>query len=219
MNQSSVVVGAATLLAVCVLAAAGPAAQRQRRADPRRAAGPRLAPTAHPPVPSDLRALWYAPPKNTALAPALADFVRACACWTKRTSPSGAAAASSRGRWPHAARRLRALLHGRALLALGRYDEAESGVCRPGAAAIDGHLPRMRRWDRPRRWKRGTTSPAPSASTSASWNASSSRRTWRCGGSALAAQRAGDEARAVAAYRRVYFEFPLVAEAEEAETR
>jgi hypothetical protein len=76
MKPSFAVVGAVTLLTVCALTAAGPTARAATDGQTVAPAGTRLLPTVHPPVPSDLNALWYAPSRTAPLTPPLANFVK-----------------------------------------------------------------------------------------------------------------------------------------------
>jgi soluble lytic murein transglycosylase len=217
MNRSSVVVGTATLLAVCALAAPGPAAQdaAARTTGP---AGVRLGPTRHPPVPSELSALWYAPPRNAVLTPALANLVKGVGLLDEDHKPDAALPLLDQkalAKTPLAdyARFYTA----RALMALGRHSDAEAVFAALAASGVEGHLPE----DAALGQAEALEAQVDFAGAVGVYERLLQRKLaaphvalWRLG---LAAQRDGDQARAIAAFRRVYFEFPLAAESEQAE--
>ena len=207
-----------TLLTVCALTAAGPTARAATDGQTVAAAGTRLLPTAHPPVPSDLNALWYAPSRTAPLTPPLANFVKGVRLLEEENK---ADAALPLLRQPALSTTALAdysrFYTGRALLALARYEEAEAVFAALAASGIDGHLP-----------EDAALGQAESMEARLDYAAAVSvyerlipRKLaapqvvlWRLG---AAAEHANDEARAIAAYRRVYFEFPLAPEADQAE--
>lgn len=218
MSRPPVVVGAVTLLAVCALTAAGPAAQATtgEPAEPPSAA--RLLPTVHPPVPADLTGIWYAPSTNTPLTPALASFVKGVRLLDDENKPDLALPllrqkALASGPLADYARFYTA----RALRALERYDEAEPIFAALAASTIDGHLPE----DAALGQAESMEARLDFAGAVGVYDRLLTRRLAaphvalsRLGS---AAERAGDEGKAIAAYRRVYFDYPLSAEADQAE--
>ena len=213
MNRLSVVVGTATLLAVCALAAQGPAAQEAAAARTPGPADTRLGPTSHPPVPSELSALWYAPPRNAALTPALANFVKGVRLLDEENKPDAALPLLDQKALATTPLADYARFYtARALMALGRHAEAEAAFAALASAVRRATCLKTRRWDRPRPWKRRMDF----AGAAGVYERLLQRKLvaphvalWRLG---LAAQRHDDQARAIAAFRRVYLEFPLVAE-------
>jgi len=75
MNWRAAAAAAAGIVAGVLLAAARPSAQTIA-VSANGAPTPRLEPTAHAPVPSDLNAFWFAPARGAALSPALTGFVK-----------------------------------------------------------------------------------------------------------------------------------------------
>jgi soluble lytic murein transglycosylase len=218
MNRSSVVVGTATLLAVCALAAQGPAAQEAAAARTPGPADTRLGPTSHPPVPSELSALWYAPPRNAALTPALANFVKGVRLLDEENKPDAALPLlDQRALATTPLADYARFYTARALIALGRHADAEAAFAALASSGVEGHLPE----DAALGQAEALEAQDDFAAAAGVYERLLQRKLvaphvalWRLG---LAAQRHDDQARAIAAFRRVYFEFPLVAESEQAE--
>ena len=179
---------------------------------------PRLQPTTHAPVPADLNAFWFAPTKGGPLSPALTGFVKGVRLLDEENKPELAlpllnqkALAST----PVA--EYARFYSARALLVLRRYADAETAFAALAGSGIDGHLP-----------EDAALGEAESKEAQLDFTGAVSvyegllRRKlaaphvalWRL---AVAAQRNGDQPKAVAAYRRVYFEYPLSLEAGQAE--
>jgi soluble lytic murein transglycosylase len=105
----------------------------------------------------------------------------------------------------------------RARMALGRHPEAAAVFAALASSGVDGHLPE----DAALGQAEALEAQNDFAGAAAVYERLLQRKLvaphvalWRLG---LTAQRHDDQARAIAAFRRVYFEFPLVAESEQAE--
>jgi soluble lytic murein transglycosylase len=217
MNQSSVVVGAVTLLAVYGLTAPRPAAQEATGAQvPAPVA--KLVPTAHPPVPAEPGAFWFAPPRSAALTPALANFVKGVRLLEEENKADAALPLfTERALAKTQVSEYARFYAGRALLTLGRYQEAATAFSSLAASGIEGHLPE----DAALGQAEALEAQLDFAGAVAVYERMIQRRLalphialWRLG---AAAQRIEDLDRAISAYRRVYFEFPLAPESEQAE--
>lgn len=181
-------------------------------------AAPRLEPTAHLAVPADLDAMWYVPAAGTPAPPGAAPLVRGLRALddeadARRARPLLEEAVAATGPLADRAR----VSLGRALNQLQEYERAEAAFTTVFNQAVDGVL-----WEdaalglAEARVGRGAAAAAVAvyqqlldrrpASPHVAW--------WRLG---QAAEQAGDVARAIAAYERVYFDFPLSAEAAQAE--
>lgn len=183
------------------------------------AAAFRLAPTAHPAVPSDLSAMWYAPTQAAPLDPALQDFVRGVRLIDEEQNAAAALPLVS----------AKALLStpladyaryytGLALLRLGRYDAADGVFAELSSSDIDSHLPE----DAALRQGEAREARSDFAGAVIVYESLVGRGAlaqpqvaWLKLGLASAA--AGNKARAVEALGRVYFDYPLSAEADEAD--
>ena len=102
----------------------------------------RLLPTAHPPVPTELASMWYAPSGQAALTPALAGFVRGV-----RLLDEGGNAAAALPLVSAEALRTTQLADyaryytGLALMRLDRHAAADTAFADLAARKIEGHLP------------------------------------------------------------------------------
>ena len=217
MKRAPLLTGAVALLAVGVLATPSPRAQDAL--DHRgRAAGTTLLPTAHPPVPADLSALWYAPPAGATLTPVLANFVKGVRFLEEENKPEAALPLLSQSALAATALADYARFYtARALLVLGRFAEAEAAFAPLAVSGVEGHLPE----DAALGQAEARESQMDFGGAVAIYERLLQRKLaaphvalWRL---AVAAQRDNDAARAITAYRRVYFEFPLTVESEQAE--
>src|SRR5688572_32981189 len=102
----------------------------------------KLSPTAHPPVPNDLSAMWLVPAQSARLGPAMANFVRGVRLLEEDDAPAAALplvsdAALSTTPLADYARYYRGL----ALRKLERYEEADKVLGDLASRPIEGHLP------------------------------------------------------------------------------
>lgn len=218
MSQRSGATGAAALLALVLLATPRPEAQGPSTQARAAGAGTQLAPTIHPPVAATLSGFWYVPAKSSTLTPALTEFVRGVRLLDEEHKPEAALPlfqqpALARTSLDGYAR----FYAGRALLALARYEEAARTFAAVASSATEGHLPE----DAALGQAEALESLNDFSGAIAVYEKLTARplaaphvALWRL---AVAAQRAGDEARALAAYRRVYFDYPLSQEAGKSE--
>lgn len=175
--------------------------------------------TAHAPVPGSLSALWWAPPDGAPADRAVADFARGVRLLDEDDNAAAALPLLSAPalRSTHLVDYAR--FHtARALARLERYDAAETAFAEVAARAIDGHLPEDAALGQARvREARGDPAGAlalyealvarPLSQPHVAW--------LRLG---LAAEAAGHRTRAIEGLRRVYYEYPLSAEADEGGT-
>ena len=178
----------------------------------------RLAPTSHPPVPGNLNALWYAPAKGTPLTPPLTDFVRGVRLLEEEDNAAAALPLLSQGALASTpladyARYYR----GKALLQLQRYADAEAAFATVAARSIEGHLPEDAAMGRAEAREAQTDF----AGAVAIYDELLQRKLAaphavlsRLG---AAAEAAGNLPKAIEAFRRVYFEYPLSTESSIAE--
>jgi soluble lytic murein transglycosylase len=217
MNPASAVVGAVALLAVYGLTASRPAAQESTGAQAPTPVA-KLIPTAHPPVPSEPSAFWFAPPRNATLTPALANFVKGVRLLEEENRADAALPLfTERALAKTPVSDYARFYTGRALLALGRYQEAATALAALAASGIEGHLPEDAAFGQ----AAALEAQLDFAGAVSVYERLTQRKLalphvalWRLG---AAAQRNEDLDRAIAAYRRVYFEFPLAPESEQAE--
>jgi soluble lytic murein transglycosylase len=217
MKSAAAVRVAATLVAGALLATSRPSAQNIAVATTG-AGALHLEPTTHAPVPSELNAFWYAPPKGASLSAPLTAFVKGVRLLDEENKPELALPLlSQKALTTTSVADYARFYTARALLALRRYPEAETAFAALGSSSTQGHLPedaalgeaesKEARLDfagavsvYERLLQRKVASPHVAL--------------WRL---AVAAQRAGDHNKAVSSYRRVYFEYPLSTEAGQAE--
>lgn len=209
VSGAAIVIGAATVVA-------------QQDAGPMRAgAGPPafgLMPTAHAAVPSDLAAMWYAPVQAAPLDPALQDFVRGVRSIEEEQNAAAALPlVSARAMLDTPLADYARYYTGLALLKLGRYDAAEGVLAELSSSDIASHLPEEAAL------KQGEAREARGdyAGAAIVYESLVGRRelaqphvAWLKLG--LAAEAAGNRVRAIDAFRRVYFDYPLAPEADEA---
>ncbi|MDO8681553.1 MAG: transglycosylase SLT domain-containing protein [Acidobacteriota bacterium] len=177
----------------------------------------RLLPTAHPPVPADLSAMWYAPRGAAPLSPVLTDFVRGVRLLEDQDNAAAAlplVSASALAKTPLAdyAR----YYQGLALLGLERFDAADAVFAELSARTIQGHLPE----DAAFRQAEVKEAKEDFKGAVAIYDALTTRTlaqpqlAWLELG--LAADEAGLPMRSVAALQRVYYDYPTTAEADAA---
>jgi soluble lytic murein transglycosylase len=217
MNWRAAAGAAAGLVAGVLLAAPGPSAQTLA-VSANGASTLRLEPTPHAPVPSDLNAFWFAPARGATLSPALTGFVKGVRLLDEEDKPElalplfnqKALASTSVAEYAR-------FYTAKAQLALRRYAEAEAGFAALAGSNIQGHLPE----DAALGEAESKEAQLDFAGAVAVYERLVQRKLaapqvalWRL---AVAAQRNGDQPKAVAAYRRVYFEYPLSPEASQSE--
>ena len=215
MNRRPVAAATAALL---VTLAFGPAlpAQQDTKASP--ADGIRLRPTAHPPVPADLQALWLAPATDASLTPAQANFVKGVRLLDVEGNAAAALPLLSHGSLASTPLADYARYYtGRALLKLQRYAEAEAALAAVAIRDIDGHLPEDAALGR----AEAREAQLDFAGAVGIYEGLASRKLASphvaLARLAAAAEQAGDVAKAIDAYRRVYFGYPLSTESADAE--
>jgi len=218
MNLRFALRGTALLAGVLVLAAPRPTAQGPSPAAQAGAGATRLQPTAHAAVPAELSGLWYAPQPGAALTPALAGFVKGVRLLDEENKPDPALPLLSQPALTSTPLADYARFYtARALLALRRYAEAEAVFAGLAASGSEGHLPE----DAALGQAEAREAQLDFGGAVSVYQQLLQRKLaaphvvlWRL---AVAAQRNGDQPGAVAAYRRVYFEYPLSTEAGQAE--
>ena len=177
----------------------------------------RLSPTAHPPVPTDLAAMWFAPKATAALSPALADFVRGVRLLEEQDNAAAALPLVSAGALAKTPLADYARYYqGLALLELERFDAADTVFGELSAKAIAGHLPEDAAF------RQGEVKEAKKdfKGAVAIYEALTNRilaqpqLAWLKLG--LAADEAGLPMRSVTALQRVYYDYPTTAEADRA---
>ena len=178
----------------------------------------RLSATAHPPVPTALSAMWFAPSQQSApLSPALADFVRGVRLLDEQSNAAAAlplVSAKALSATPLAdyAR----YYTGLALLRLARYAAADAVFAELASGNIDGHLPEdsALRQAEVREAQRDFVGAVIIYESLVDRKLAQPQVAWfKLGG---AAELAGNRARAVEALRKVYFEYSLSPEADQA---
>ena len=178
----------------------------------------RLAPTAHPPVPTDLSAMWYAPSQTgSTLSPVLADFVRGVRLLEEQSNAAAALPLVSAPALANTALADYARYYtGLALLRLARYDAADGVFAQLTTRDIEGHLPE----DSSFRQAEGREARRDYVGAVVIYESLVGRRlaqpqlAWlRLG---MAAEAAGNRPRAIEALQRVYYDYPTSSEADEA---
>lgn len=177
----------------------------------------RLAPTAHPPVPTDLSSMWLVPEQSTKLGPALSNFVRGVALLEDDNKPAAALPllndkALATTAVADYARYYTAI----ALSRLDRNDEARTILGGLAARNIDGHLPEDAAFKLGEVLEAQKDYKAAVAvyETLVTKRLAQPQLAWlRLG---LAADQAGQPMRSVEALQRVYYDYPLTAEADRA---
>jgi soluble lytic murein transglycosylase len=168
-------------------------------------------------VPADVSALWYAPPAGAPVSPALASFIKGVRLLDDQDNAQAALPLLDQGALSTTSLAQYARFYtARALLALRRHPEAEAAFAAVAASGIEGHLPE----DAALGQAEAREAQLDFAGAVAIYERLLPRKLaaphavlWRL---AVAAQRNDDAARAVSAYRRVYFEYPLSPEAAQA---
>jgi soluble lytic murein transglycosylase len=177
----------------------------------------RLSPTAHPPVPTELAAMWYAPQGASTLSPVLVDFVRGVQLLEDQNNAAAAlplVSASGLAKTPLAdyAR----YYQGLALRDLERFDAADAVFAELSAKAIPGHLPEDAafRQGEIREAKEDYKGAVAIYEALTNRILAQPQLAWlRLG---LAADDAGLPMRSVSALQRVYYDYPTTAEADAA---
>ncbi len=202
--------GLAALAAIAVVFASDARPAGQQPAAP---GVPGLRPTAHDPVPADLASYWLTPAAPTVVTPALRDFARAVAVIddagdTRSVAPLLQSATLDTSALAGHVR------YYRGLAALGQDDletaEAAFGAVAAGAPSAIAVEAAVRLAETHERQGRYTAAAAAYALALAATPADVAALTHRQG---VALERAGDVARSIDAHRRVYFDFPLAADA------
>jgi len=103
---------------------------------------PKLSPTAHPPVPGDLSAMWLAPAQGAKLSPALANFIRGVKLLEEDDKPATALPLVSDQALASTPLADYARYYtGLALMKLERHAAADQVLGELALRPIDGHLP------------------------------------------------------------------------------
>ena len=219
MRQPPALAAAAILLATIGWGVTLPAQQALSGPSGEGVTPVRLTPTTHPPVPGNLNALWYAPPTGSTVAPPLTDFVKG----VRLLEEDGNAAAalpllSQRSLASTPLADYARFYTGKALLELRRYPEAEAAFAAVASRSIEGHLPEDAAIGRAQALEASVDFAGAVAVYEellqrklAAPHAVLSRL-------AAAAEAAGNVPKAIEAFRRVYFEYPLSIESSIAES-
>ena len=102
----------------------------------------RLAPTAHPPVPTDLSSMWFATAAGTSMGPALTNFVKGVRLLEDSDNAAAALPLVSAPALANTALGDYARYYtGMSLMKLSRYEAADTVFGELAARKIDGHLP------------------------------------------------------------------------------
>jgi len=220
MNRGPVAAAAAALLVTLAFGPTLPAQHNTSGSHANGAAGPvRLRPTAHPPVPADLQALWHAPARDASLTPAQANFVKGVRLLDEGGNAAAALPLLSHGSLASTSLADYARFYtGRALLNLQRYADAEAAFAAVATRDIEGHLPEDAALGR----AQAREAQLDFAGAVAIYEALVSRKLASphvaLARLAAAAEQAGDVGKAIDGYRRVYYGYPLSTESTEAET-
>ncbi|MCC7123615.1 MAG: transglycosylase SLT domain-containing protein [Acidobacteria bacterium] len=179
---------------------------------------PRLSPTAHAPVPTRLTALWHAPAPGGPLSAPLADFVRGVRLLDDEDKAAAALPLLSQGALSRTNVADYARFYtARALRRLDRLADAEAAFAAVAARTIEGHLPE----DAALGQAEAREAQRDFAGAVAVYEALLPKRLAQphvvLARLAIAAEAANDPSRAIDAYRRVYFEYPLSTEAMDAD--
>lgn len=220
MNRGPVAATAAAFLVTLAFGPALPAQQdTNRNPVPAPTGTPRLQATAHPPVPGDLQGFWYAPARDATLTPAQANFVKGVRLLDEEDNAAAALPLLSHGSLAATSLSDYARFYtGRALLRLQRYPDAEAAFAAVAARDIEGHLPE----DAALGQAEAREAQLDFAGAVAVYETLSARTLAAphvvLARLAAAAEQGGDLPRAVDAYRRVYYGYPLSVESTEAES-
>jgi soluble lytic murein transglycosylase len=176
-----------------------------------------LSPTAHPPVPPQLAAMWLVPEQGTKLGPTLTNFVRGVRLLEEDNRPAAALPLVSDGALSTTPVADYARYYtGLALMRLSRYAEADTVFSDLAARKIEGHLPedaafRLAEVREAQRDNRGAVAVYESLVTR---KLAQPQVAWlRLG---LAADLAGQPMRSVEALQRAYYDYPTTLEAQQA---
>jgi soluble lytic murein transglycosylase len=177
----------------------------------------KLSPTTHPPVPSDLAAMWLVPAQNAKLGPAMTNFVRGVRLLEEDDKPAAALPLVSDGALSTTPVADYARYYtGLALMRLDRYAEAASVFADVSARQIDGHLPedaafRLAEVREAQKDYKGAVAVYESLVLK---KLAQPQLAWlRLG---LAADLGGQPMRSIEALQRAYYDFPTTAEADQA---
>jgi TolA-binding protein len=177
----------------------------------------KLAPTAHPPVPPDLSAMWLVPAQSAKLGPAMTNFVRGVRLLEEDDKPAAALPLVSDGALSTTPVADYARYYtGLALTRLDRYAEAASVFADLSARQIDGHLPedaafRLAEVREAQKDYKGAVAVYEALVLK---KLAQPQLAWlRLG---LAAELGGQPMRSIEALQRAYYDFPTTAEADQA---
>ena len=176
-----------------------------------------LVPTAHPPVPPRLPAMWMAPQGGSALSPVLTGFVRGVRLLEEENNAAAALPlVSASGLVSTPLADYARYYEGLALLSLKRYAAADRVFDALAAKTIEGHLPE----DASLKQAEGREAAEDFAGAVKVYEGLVTRKLARPHvawlGLGLAAERAGQASRSVEALQRVYFDYPTSGEADRA---
>ena len=177
----------------------------------------KLLPTAHPPVPNDLAAMWLVPAQNAKLGPAMTNLVRGVRLLEEDDKPAAALPLVSDGALSTTPVADHARYYtGLALMRLDRHAEAESIFADLSARQIDGHLPEdaALRLGEVREAQKDYKGAVAVYESLVLKKLAQPQLAWlRLG---LAADLAGQPMRSVEALQRAYYDFPATPEADRA---
>ena len=177
----------------------------------------KLSPTAHPPVPNDLSAMWLVPAQSAKLGPAMTNFVRGVRLLEEDDKPAAALPLVSDGALSTTPVADYARYYtGLTLVKLDRYAEAASVFADLSARQIDGHLPEDASFQLAaiRETQKDYKGAVAVYESLVLKKLAQPQLAWLHLG--LAAELAGQPMRSIEALQRAYYDFPTTAEADQA---
>ncbi|MGE3275240.1 MAG: transglycosylase SLT domain-containing protein [Vicinamibacterales bacterium] len=180
---------------------------------------PDIQPTDHPPLPAKLSAMWLAPAASQrgAAAPVIDRFVEGVRLLEEEKDPARALPLVSDGRLASTPLAAYAQFYtARTLMALERYDQAEAAFAAVAASGVEGHLPEDALFGQAEAREKRTDA----AGALTIYEQLLKRRlaaphvAWLR--YAEAAEAADQPVKALDAYRRVYYDYPLTSESDDA---
>jgi soluble lytic murein transglycosylase len=177
----------------------------------------RLSPTAHPPVPGELSAMWLAPTQSARLSPVLARFVRGVKLLEEDDKPAAALPlVSDKALASTPLAEYASFYTGLALMKLKRFDEADGALDELATGDIEGHLPEDAAYLQAevREAQDNYKGAVAIYESLVTRQLARPQLAWlRLG---LAAAKAGRPMRSVEALQRVYYDYPTTTESDQA---
>jgi soluble lytic murein transglycosylase len=177
----------------------------------------RLSPTAHPPVPAELSAMWLAPSQGAKLGASMSNFVRGVKLIEEEDRATAALPlVSDRALLTTPLADYARYYRGLALMKLDRYDEAAAVLGDLASRQIDGHLPEDAAFLQAevREAQKNYRDAAAIYERLVTRKLARPALAWlRLG---IAAARAGQPLRSVEALQRAYYDYPTTTESDQA---